>query len=141
MKALLFIVLITVCSIADAGWYIDNVCYPDEASAAEAWNAKFPICCLGSSASANYALYLDPAVTTSVSTSGLLVTKFKAVTTSTNAATAMIQAGFQLQSCTGSSTFDATTGAAFWSFALAFVVGLYLFSKNIGLILSAIRRW
>lgn len=37
--------------------------------------------------------------------------------------------------------FDPVLAASYWSFALVFAVGVYLLSKNIGLIVSAIRRW
>jgi len=42
---------------------------------------------------------------------------------------------------TDGSIFDPVVGAAFWSFAMTFVLGLYLFSRNMGAIISAIRRF
>ena len=37
--------------------------------------------------------------------------------------------------------FDPVLAASFWSFALCFGVGVYLVAKNIGVIISAVRRW
>jgi hypothetical protein len=37
--------------------------------------------------------------------------------------------------------FDPALAASFWMFSLTFAVGIYLISKNIGVIISAVRRW
>lgn len=36
--------------------------------------------------------------------------------------------------------FDPAVGAAFWSFAMSFVIGCYLVARNAGVIINAIRR-
>ena len=39
------------------------------------------------------------------------------------------------------SAFDPVMAVAFWSWALTFIFGCWIISKNAGLIMSAIRRW
>lgn len=41
----------------------------------------------------------------------------------------------------GGSAFDPVLAASLWSFALTFVFGFWIISKNIGLVMSAVRRW
>jgi hypothetical protein len=41
----------------------------------------------------------------------------------------------------GGNVFDPVLGAAFWSFAMTFVVGVYLLAKNAGVIIDAIKRF
>jgi hypothetical protein len=50
-------------------------------------------------------------------------------------------ANFQASIASTVSTFDYVTAAAIFSFFFSFVVGVWYFSKNIGLILNAIRRF
>lgn len=37
--------------------------------------------------------------------------------------------------------FDLVLATSFWSFALTFVLGSWLLANNIGMILTAIKRW
>ena len=48
---------------------------------------------------------------------------------------------FQASIASTVSTFDYVTAAAIFSFFFSFVVGVWYFSKNIGLILSAVKRF
>lgn len=41
----------------------------------------------------------------------------------------------------GGAAFDPALAASLWSFALVFVLGSWLVANNVGLILSAIKRW
>lgn len=43
-------------------------------------------------------------------------------------------------SLNGMTVFDPVLGAAFWSFAMSFVLGVWILSKNAGAIMSAIKR-
>lgn len=52
---------------------------------------------------------------------------------------------FNLKACDPAlyapSIFDPVTFAAFWSFAMTFIIGCWLLAKNAGLILAAIRKF
>lgn len=41
----------------------------------------------------------------------------------------------------GGAAFDPVMALAFWSFAMTFILGCWIISKNVGLIMSAVRRW
>lgn len=87
-------------------------------------------------------------VTSQTVTAGGLIT----YSTKNNGTNAALQAAktIQLQTCNNSfylndnangSAYDYVSAAAMWSFAFTWVFALWYLSKNLGQIMSAVRRW
>ena len=72
---------------------------------------------------------------TTTTTGGVALADFQAL----QAQVAALQAGSPVVT-TGGNVFDPATGAAFWSFAMTFILGVFLLAKNAAAILNAVKN-
>lgn len=123
--------------MALTGFIVDGVCQASSAQALLALQANYPVISNG--------LYISTTGATFVAPNTFNVTmKTIAVNAATNT---LAVKNFSLVQCDplisldGGTIFDPVIGAAFWSFAMTFVLGLYLVSRNSAAIISAIKRF
>lgn len=145
MKALVFSLFFfcTVTAHAAVGFQVGSTCWNTLAEAQNYYFSAQPRLFTNSSTSGNKPdmnyFYFNTtsglwtrALVTNVSTTPV----YYAVTFSTSSCDTT-----DLRFTNTSAVFDPVVLAAFWSFAMTFVVGVWLLARNIGIIFSAIRRF
>lgn len=120
---------------ASANYAINNQCFATANEALDSFTSQYPK--LSVFNNANNIVYTWFSVS-SASISGQNLTVVMRNNT-TNLASIVIP----IQNCTNPSSpaYDYATGSMLWGFAFTFVLGLWYVSKNIGLILQAVRRF
>lgn len=121
--------------MALTGFWVNGVCAASQAEAVDLVNSHWPL-------TTDTFLHMGSGV--AYLTNGVLLTTFSmnlSIPGSAWISHAMI---FYLSPCDPalhSPLFDYVLASAFWAFAFSFTIGIWFFTKNIGLILEAIKRW
>lgn len=121
--------------MALTGFWVNGVCAASQAEAVDLINSHWPI-------TTDTFLHMGSGV--AHLTNGVLLTTFSmnlSITGSAWISHAMI---FYLSPCDpliNNPAFDYVLAGGFWSFAFAFTVGIWAFSKNIGMILKVIKSF
>lgn len=125
--------------MALSGFIVNGNCIDGSAAAINALAASFPVV----SGSAPNLLSFGGAVFTAPNTFDVSVL----VQDLTSASTWNLSHSVSLPVCDpafsllGGTVFDPVVGASFWSFAMTFIVGVYLVSRNASAIIEAVRRF
>lgn len=119
------------------GFLANKICYETSAKAIVALQAEFPVIDAGAIISAGMVTFTAPntftiAIRSAVLTNNTVVNSNKAIMLAICDPAIPIYPG---------TVFDPIVGAAFWSWAMTFVLGVFLISKNIKIILSFIKRF
>lgn len=119
------------------GFLANKICHASSAKAIVALQAEYPVIANGFLISAGTTTFTAPntftiAMRTSAVNNNTATNGTKAITLEVCDPAIPIYPG---------TVFDPIVGAAFWSWAMTFVVGVFLVSKNVQTILNAIKRF
>ena len=136
-----FFALALVGPVQAAGYWINGKCYPDSASTVVAFNSMYP----------KFESFSATSVTNVVLNAGVLSytgaqRDFWGGLTSGPISVSLAACSVEglpdsLLGFPSVSVFDPVIGAAFFNFALAFVVGCFLIARNAGVIIDIVKRW
>jgi len=124
--------------MALTGFLANGVCHATSASALTALQATFP------TTTNNILVWPTAATFTAPNTFTLTLQSLAMNATTATAATAK---AIKLPLCDpaisiyGGTVFDPVVGAAYWSWAMTLILGLYLVARNAATIINAVRRF
>lgn len=113
---------------------VSGVCYETTAEALEAFLSSYPY------QDASFLTFPTASFAPTISASGLISLQITRKTIATNSST-NVATTVQLRACSEPNAFDPSFAAGVFITFFSSVVVTWLVSKNIGLILEAVRRW